>query len=311
MGRNEKGDGADWETVRRRREKDHLKSSPGARVRRRSRFSRTAFALVGLALHGTGLFARGLANAKAIRLTNVELLFDNLPAAFDGYRIVQLSDLHVDALPQTTTAAAALLGPLSIDLCVLTGDYLDHRQTPFEQLAGPLSDLIAAAAPIDGVIGILGNHDRTGLAAALRGLGVRMLINESLALRRSGQTVTLTGTDDVHYFYTGQADRALVDSAGGFKVALVHSPELADVAARAGFDLYITGHTHGGQVCLPGGRPIITNLSKYRQYARGLWRHGAMVGYTSTGTGVSGLPVRFNCPGEVAVLTLRRTRNVS
>ena len=87
---------------------------------------------------------------------------------------------------------------------------------------------------------------------------------------------------------------------------LIHSAELADVAADAGFSLYLAGHTHGGQICLPGGIPIITHMSCHRHYASGLWRHGSMIGYTTTGIGVSGLPVRFNTRGEAVLITLRR-----
>ena len=105
--------------------------------------------------------------------------------------------------------------------------------------------------------------------------------------------------------YTDAARQALAGAPEGFKIALIHSPELADAAAENGYQLYLAGHTHGGQVCLPGGWPIITHMNRYRRYARGLWRHGDMRGYTSTGVGVSGLPVRFNTRGEVALITLR------
>ena len=106
--------------------------------------------------------------------------------------------------------------------------------------------------------------------------------------------------------YTDAARAALETAPDGFKIALIHAAELADIAANAGFSLYLAGHTHGGQVCLPGGRPIITHLGRHRRYASGLWRHGSMTGYTTTGIGVSGLPVRFNSRGEVVLITLRR-----
>ncbi len=115
----------------------------------------------------------------------------------------------------------------------------------------------------------------------------------------------MTGTDDVYYYYTDAARAALDAAPDGFKIALIHSAELAEVAANAGFNLYLAGHTHGGQVCLPGGMPIITQMSCDRRYASGLWRHGSMNGYTTTGIGVSGLPVRFNTRGEVVLITLR------
>ena len=126
-------------------------------------------------------------------------------------------------------------------------------------------------------------------------------------LERSSERITVTGLDDVHHFYTEGARQALIGTASGFKIALVHSAEVADVAAEAGYALYICGHTHGGQVCLPGGRPIITHLTQHRFAAAGLWRFGQMTGYTSRGVGVSGPPVRFNSRGEVGLITLRRT----
>ena len=153
---------------------------------------------------------------------------------------------------------------------------------------------------------ILGNHDSADMAAAFEKIGITVLLNESRSIRREGAEIHLTGTDDVHYYYTDQARAALDGAPAGFKIALIHSAELADAAAAAGFRLYLAGHTHGGQVCLPGGRPIITHMSRHRDYALGLWRHGSMTGYTTTGIGVSGLPVRFNSRGEAVIVTLRR-----
>ena len=86
----------------------------------------------------------------------------------------------------------------------------------------------------------------------------------------------------------------------------MHSAEVADDADEAGYSLYLCGHTHGGQICLPGGRPLVTHLKRCRHAARGLWRQGGMTGYTSCGLGVSDLPVRFNTRGEIVLITLRR-----
>ena len=118
----------------------------------------------------------------------------------------------------------------------------------------------------------------------------------------------LTGVDDVHFFYSPAAHEALQASHSGFRIAAVHSPEAADVAAAAGVRLYLCGHTHGGQICLPGGRPLLTRLGRCRGFARGLWQCGEMVGFTSTGAGYSGIPIRFNCPPEVARITLKRVQ---
>jgi predicted MPP superfamily phosphohydrolase len=144
------------------------------------------------------------------------------------------------------------------------------------------------------------------MAEAFEALGIDVLINQTRTIRRGGAQIHVTGTDDVHYYYTEAARTALEAAPKGFKIALIHSAELADVAADAGFSLYLAGHTHGGQVCLPGGIPIITHMSRHRPYAAGLWRHGSMTGYTTTGVGVSGLPVRFNTRAEAVLITLRR-----
>jgi len=98
---------------------------------------------------------------------------------------------------------------------------------------------------------------------------------------------------------------ALEAARHAFAIALVHSPEAFDIAADLGVDLYLCGHTHAGQVCLPGGRPVITHLSRGRRFYRGTWRHRGMVGIANAGAGTSGVPVRFHTRGEILVLTLR------
>jgi predicted MPP superfamily phosphohydrolase len=262
--------------------------------------------LFGRVLKLAGLYQRGLRNALDIRLTRLDLAFPELPAAFDGFTILQLTDLHVDALPGAMAAARARAAEVEVDLCVLTGDYRFRVDGPYQQILPGMRDLLAAVRARRGVCAVLGNHDCADMVPAFEALGIAMLVNQTLSLEQDGAAIHLTGTDDVHYFYGEAARGALRAAPDGFKIALIHSPELADAAAESGFQLYLTGHTHGGQVCLPGGHPILTHLSRHRRYARGLWRHGGMRGYTSTGVGISALPVRFNNRGEVVLITLRR-----
>ena len=87
----------------------------------------------------------------------------------------------------------------------------------------------------------------------------------------------------------------------------MHSAEVADHAAAAKYALYLSGHTHGGQICRPGGRPIVTRLLRCRHAGIGTWSEGNMIGYTSCGLGVGDVPLRFNCRGEVSIITLRRS----
>jgi predicted MPP superfamily phosphohydrolase len=154
-------------------------------------------------------------------------------------------------------------------------------------------------------LAVLGNHDPVEMVQALEPLGFDTLVNRSVTLTRNGQSLRITGLDDVHSFYTSAARRALDQPHEGFRIALVHSAEMADHAAAAGVGLYLCGHTHGGQICLPGGRPVFTQLVRCRHGAAGLWRHGDMVGYTSPGLGVSPPTVRFNSRGGAALITLR------
>jgi len=154
-------------------------------------------------------------------------------------------------------------------------------------------------------LAVLGNHDPVEMVEALAALGFETLVNRSVTLSRAGATVRVTGLDDVHSFYTPAARRALDEPHDGFRIALIHSAEMADHAAAAGVGLYLCGHTHGGQICLPGGRVVFAQLVRCRYGASGLWRHGDMVGYTSSGLGVSPPTLRFNSRGGAALITLR------
>jgi len=251
------------------------------------------------------LYHRGLANALDLRLRRHEVVLAGLPAAFDGYRLLHLTDLHLDRLDQTTERLRALVATAPADLCVMTGDY-GHGFRQFDRVIARLGTVVAAVEARDGILATLGNHDSARLIGPIEAMGARVLVNETATLRRGDDALHLTGLDDVHRYYTEAAREALFAAPDGFKIALIHSAEIAAAAAEAGFALYLTGHTHGGQVCLPGGRPILTNHRAPRAYAAGAWRHGDMIGYTSAGAGVSMLPIRFNTRGEITLITLRR-----
>ncbi len=253
----------------------------------------------------SGLHRRGRVNALNISLKPLTITLETLPREFDGYRILQISDPHLDLLPELVARITALVRKVSVDLMILTGDYRDYIPDPPEPglaLLGPILDAVDAK---DGRFAILGNHDPAAAAAILEDMGLTVLLNQTVTLKRDGAAIHLTGLDDVHSFYTEAAREALREPHEGCRIAAVHSAEVADLAADCGMDLYLCGHTHGGQICLPGGRPVLTHLRRCRAYKRGLWRHDAMIGYTSLGAGVASMPVRFNCPPEVVLITLR------
>lgn len=298
---------AGWAIARRAMEATTRKHTPrGVRRRRHGPLFEAALTGFGIALRGIGLYRRGVWNALDIELNEIELRFPHLPAPFDGYRVLHLADLHLDAHPALPKRAATLARRARCDLCVLTGDYRYRVNGPIEGAMAAIARLAPAIDAADGTYTVLGNHDTADMVPALETLGIRVLANQTVSVARDGAVLHLTGIDDVHYFYTQDAAEALGRAPDGFRLALVHSPEMVRPAADAGIALYLTGHTHGGQVCLPGGLPLVTHCQSGRRYAAGMWRHGEMVGYTSRGVGVSGLPVRFNSRGELTLITLRR-----
>lgn len=258
-------------------------------------------------LRWSGLYRIGHDIARDVRVRRIDLQFGNLPKAFDGYSILQLTDLHIDKFEGLDEAIISAVSDIDVDLCVMTGDFRAADDGPHEQIMAPMSRLVATLDPHDGIYAVLGNHDDHQLGLALeRRLGIRLLANEHDVIQREGAQLRLAGADDVNRFYTADADRTFNRCADDFTVALVHSPEMATEAAEGGCDLYLCGHTHGGQVCLPGGRPLVTHLNVNHHLASGLWQVGEMQGYTSPGAGVSGPPVRFFSRGEVTVFTLHR-----
>lgn len=282
-----------------------------SRAGRRSRWRKVPLdalvALFGKVIRLTPLYARGQRNVLDLKRVELDLVFANLPPAFDGYRILHVSDTHLDHFPALAGAARALLGDIEVDMLALTGDIHGHPRTPIERSAGLLMEALSGVRVRGARLAVLGNHDPAAMAGVLEGAGFDVLVNRSLLLRRADDRLRVTGLDDVNSFYTEAASAALQDHDGEFRVALVHSAEVADDADEAGYSLYLCGHTHGGQICLPGGRPVVTHLKRCRHAARGLWRQGRMTGYTSCGLGVSDLPLRFNTRGEVTLITLRRS----
>lgn len=257
----------------------------------------------------TGLYRRGTANALDIQIRQFELSFPHLPDAFDGFTLMQLSDLHLEALGGTSAAIVKAVRGKRADALAITGDFQIYNQPHTPELMTRLAPILEVVDAPEGQFAILGNHDSHDLVERLESLGMTVLVNESVALRRGGAEIILTGLDDVHWFHTPAADAALATAPGGFRIALVHSPEFAGEARDAGYDLYLCGHTHQGQIALPGGRPILTGLKKNNRLSAGLWRlegDRELQGYTSPGAGVNGLPIRFFTRPEVTLITLRR-----
>jgi predicted MPP superfamily phosphohydrolase len=253
----------------------------------------------------TGLYQKGLAQAKDIRVENKRLFFNDLPNAFNGFKILHLSDLHIDAIEGLEEIILKKIQSLSFDLCVITGDFRMDTTGSFRQIIPPMQRLLSSLHPPYGILAVLGNHDTYRLVNELEPFGVRFLVNETVRLEKNGQHIRITGIDDTYYFYTDRAQEAFEQEHPDFAIALAHTGEMSDIAADNSYRLYLCGHTHGGQICLPGGIPVITHQKRARNRIRGIWQQNGMTGYTSPGAGVSGIPIRLNCPPEVTLFELK------
>jgi predicted MPP superfamily phosphohydrolase len=137
-------------------------------------------------------------------------------------------------------------------------------------------------------------------------MGIRMLLNEYETVSRGHQHVYLAGIDDAHFYRVDNLEKAAVDiPPGAFSILLSHTPEIYRQATHAGFDLLLSGHTHGGQICLPGSIPLTLDSQLPRRFGSGLWRYQRMMGYTSVGVGSSIVAIRLNCLPEITLHHLR------
>lgn len=250
-------------------------------------------------LRATFLLQRARRNARRLVLRRHEVVLPHLPRAFDGFTLLQLSDLHIDLAPDYADVLIAAIRDLDYDLCVLTGDY---RARVFGPHQAALAGLAALRPHLKGTpYAILGNHDTLRLVPGMEALGYRLLLNEWTPLQRDGAAVCLAGIEDAHAYRLHDFRRATEGMpAGAVSLLLSHTPEPYRQAAHAGFDLMLCGHTHGGQICLPNGRAVLTDGAP-RHLVRGAWRHHGMQGYTSAGSGTSLVDVRLNCPPEITL----------
>lgn len=261
--------------------------------------------LLNLGLKASGLYPRGAANALRPVVRSLRLECPDLPAAFHGYRILQVSDLHIDGVDGLAEIVAEHVANLPADLCVLTGDYRFHNDGSCERVYPRLKRILSSIRAQQGTYAILGNHDASEIAFRLEEMGVSMLVNEAVPVHKKGETIWLAGVDDP-YDYRCDDLAAALDAIppDSFKVLLAHTPALYRAAAVADVHLYLCGHTHAGQIRFPLIGAFFHHANAPRSHAGGYWRYRGMHGYTSAGAGCSGVPVRFNCPPEITMFEL-------
>lgn len=250
------------------------------------------------------LYRRGQRNARLVRLTHNVFNLARLPRAFDGYRLLHISDLHLDLAPGITEALLDAVRRVRFDACVLTGDFRAATYGDFQPCLEALAQVRAELG--ERVFAVLGNHDSIRMVPGIEALDIEVLINECALIEADDEALFIAGIDDAHYFRADNIEKAadtIPDDAAS--ILLSHTPEIYKNAAHAGFDILLAGHTHGGQICLPGGWPVMLNADCRRRYCRGRWDYQELQGYTTSGSGACVVDVRFNCPPEIVLHTLR------
>jgi predicted MPP superfamily phosphohydrolase len=270
----------------------------------------SAMLVVGLAAFATIV---GYANARRrARVKVVEIPLRNLPAGLEGFTIAQISDIHVGTTIKRgfVDAIVDAVNALEADLIAVTGDLVDGTVRDLAPHTAPLARLKAR----HGSFFVTGNHEYYSGAPAwtaeLERLGLRVLQNEHVVLRHRGVPLVIAGVTDFsaqHFDAAHRSDPAAAlagaPSNAGAKILLAHQPRSAAAAAGAGFDLQLSGHTHGGQFW-----PWNLFVRFQQPFTAGLHRLNNLWVYISRGTGYWGPPNRFGVPSEITLLRLVRAR---
>jgi len=246
-------------------------------------------------------------------VTQVTVPLVRLPKAFDRYRIVQISDIHIGGWMNRERLAEvlALVRQQAPDLIVITGDFFIGRSWS-EGLDFAAEDFVAEMSPLTAefkVLGVMGNHDhRTDAAktrAALSRSGIVELKNDVHMIVKNGESLCIAGLDDIFEGKHRMDELYKKLPADANSILLAHEPDYADTASLVGrFGLQLSGHSHGGQVVIPFvGPPVLPYWA--RKYPSGMYQVGAMQLYTNRGVGMTSPYVRFNCRPEITVLTLK------
>jgi uncharacterized protein len=268
------------------------------------------FLLVAIAiLFATSVYAQGV-EPRWFAIKQIDVKIAGLDPAFEGYKIVQLTDLHArSAVMDRNQLAkvARLANQQQPDAIVLTGDYITKDATKSEEMLANAFGILKAK---DRVIATMGNHDRGGdstpIERALAAGNVKLLNNDVYSIERQGHLLNIAGVDDVWFKRADIAKTIAKLPATGTNILLAHEPDFGDIAARTDrFDLQLSGHSHGGQIVLPFAPRVTPPWGK--KYINGLYHLGGMQLYVSPGVGTTGPPkARFNCRPEISVIVLHQ-----
>jgi predicted MPP superfamily phosphohydrolase len=282
--------------------------SPRSTTRRQ--FLRWTAAAGTVALAGDSI----LLAPNRVRVVRQDFFLPRWPERLSGFTVALLSDFHYDPYfsVHPLHAAIPMVNDLHPDLIVLGGDFVsvptigDDRKAAFA--AEPCARLLRQMTPPFGLWAVLGNHDEgtdhRHVTRALQSENIQVLANQSQAIERDGARIWLAGVNDVLSKTADLSKTLRRVPAGEAVILLAHEPDFADEAAKFPIDLQLSGHSHGGQVRIPLLPPLyLPKMAK--KYIWGRYQVGPLALYTTAGLGTIGVPMRLNCPPEIALLTLR------
>lgn len=267
--------------------------------------------IFGLILRITRLSKMAHKQALDLKLTEHEISFPNLPAEFDGYSVLFMTDFHIDLVQAIEEKILDVVKNTQFDICLFGGDYAYKYKGKRIKITKDFASRLVNSLNDKGipVIGALGNHDIYDFGLFLESLGVKMLLNESVRIDKNNSHIYISAIDDAYFYksYDFNLCEEAVSTENSFKILISHTPETYRHAKKHGYSLILCGHTHGGQVCLPGGLPVITHAKTPRRMAKGRWQYGDLHGITSNGIGCSAYAGRFFCPPEIILIKLRKS----
>ena len=277
-------------------------------AKKRFQFTIFIYSLLEVCLKFSGLYARGNKNSFKIRLDRKEFHFASLPHAFDGVRIIFLTDLHLGLDCGLKDKIIEVLQEVDADLCLIGGDYKYGPRVPVSPVLEEMQEIVQSINTHLGVFGVRGNHDPIDLVAGLEKMGIHMLMNSSVSIKKDKQEIYLAGVDDPFHYKTHDLNEAFRNvPEGKFSIFMAHTPQLHVEAESFQADFYLCGHTHNNQIQIPWVNYLVSWIHGIgKRYCYGKWFNKRMAGYTGAGVGSSGVKVRFRCPPEIGILTLKR-----
>jgi len=247
-----------------------------------------------------------LAEANTLTIEEISIRLKRLPKKLEGFRIIHLSDIHHSPFTdiEHISRAVEIANELKPDMFVLTGDFVSHET----EYIAPMAKVLGELKSEFGTFACLGNHDHWTdgelVTESLRGENITVFINEGFRFMARGASFWLAGVDDYMLGLTDLRSALRGSFPDEMKILLAHNPKILYRAARAGVDLMLSGHTHGGQIKL---RDDEKRIMPRRRLKNGLYRRKETQVYITRGIGTVVLPMRYGCPPEISLIELRIT----